>query len=174
MVRPPHKGLFMRLLNSLLAVSIVAVSGMVAPSLAFAQEAPGFANVERVYPVGRDGTAWKSKCSRHLVVDGVEREGFYDRRSQFEHDRPEVYTRGRRQCVQVPRAVGEFIGYRARVNERGRIFDQFVDSNIRPGDRVRVRVDAEFRGYEPSAYRIRPTQDWGDNYLPGYPYAERY
>lgn len=159
---------------SLASTVLLAALALVPVSSAFAQATPGFATVERVYPVGEQGTRWRQKCGRNITSDPSARPGFYDRDDRFEHDRPEAFARGRRQCIQVPQARGSFVGYRARVIEQGRIFDQFVSSTVRPGDRVRVALDAGFVGYDEKAHKARPDRDWGDNYFPGYPYGARY
>lgn len=156
----------------LLGLALLPVFSLATP--AAAQQVPGFATVERIYPVGERGTAWKRKCFRHAVSPDSKRSGFYDRQDRYVVDRPEPFIKGRRHCTQVPVASGRFVGYRARVIEGGRIFDQFVNQDVRPGDRVSLSPQAQFVGYDLHAHRHRPQQDWGDRYFPGYPYAERY
>lgn len=164
----------MTALKSCILIASLALSYL--PFGASAQALPSFGTVERVFPVGEKGTAWKRKCMRTSAQADVsaQRPGFYDRADRFEHDRPEYTSRGRRVCTPVPVAVGKFVGYRARLNAEGRIFDQFVGHAPRVGSRVRVYSDAQFIGYDDKAHKARPHKDWGDNYYPGYPYGERY
>jgi outer membrane lipoprotein SlyB len=77
-------------------------------------------------------------------------------------------------CVDQAVAVGRILGYRARVNANGRLYDQSFRYSPQVGSRVRLDSSASFVGYDRDAAANQPTGDWGDRYQEGYPYAERY